>query len=51
MPAVNLTAYLKHKDKYGVEIGEWATQVGPGVAACAVCVLDVQLSLRRGEKS
>ena len=28
MPAVNLTAYVKHKDKHGLKIGDWATQVG-----------------------
>ena len=54
MPAVNLTAYLKHKDKCGVEIGEWATQVGPGVAggvaACDVCVPRCTIKFEKGRK-
>ena len=48
--AVNLNAYLDHKDKHRVKIGDWATQVGPGVAACGICVPKCTVKFEKGRK-
>ena len=43
--AVNLNAYFDHKDKHGVKIGDWATQV-----ACEICLPKCTVKFEEGEK-
>jgi hypothetical protein len=46
----NLGIYLQAKDKNCVRIGDWATQVQPGVASCKTCVPHSTINFGKGKK-
>ena len=50
MGAKDLTKYLNDKDKHGVKIKDWATQVAPGMAECKVCVPVAKVKFEKGKK-
>ena len=50
MGAKDLTKYLNDKDKHGVKIKDWATQVAPGMAECKVCVPVARVKFEKGKK-
>jgi len=50
MGAKDLTKYLNDKDKHGVKIKAWATQVAPGMAECNVCVPVARVKFEKGKK-
>ena len=49
MVASNLNPYLDCRDKNGVRIGDWATQVNPGFAACSSCVPSCTVKFEKGK--
>ena len=50
MPNVNISTVAKEKDKFGVKIGDWAEQAGPGQFKCKICLPAKILSFGKGKK-
>ena len=50
MSAVNISKFINLQDKNGVCVGEWATQIGPGVVLCNVCIPKCQVKFVSGKK-
>ena len=51
MPAANISKFINLKDKNGVCVGEWATQIGAGVVLCNVCIPKCQVKFVNGKKA